>query len=281
MTNEIPPGELTEEQRLAVFRDELAATTRHGRRAFRPKVPPRFVIGVAATFAVLGVGGAVLEHFVGHTGTPSAPTTTLAPATTTTLGGSPLPTSTAAFIGLREIGVAAAPPLALTDQSGRPWRLSHARGRVVLVTFYAKNCHDICPVLGTELREALALLDTRGIAVDVAIVNTDPRDVGYAANPAALYVPGLAGRAGVTFLTGSLRQLNAAWTRFGVSVQVGAAPTEIAHNDVLYFVDPRGRLRALAVPFGNESRRAVFTLPAREELRFAQGIASEAGSLAR
>jgi len=281
MTNETPPGELTEEDRLAAYRRELAATSRHGGRAFRPKIPPRSVLVVAAVFVVLGLGGTVLEHYVGGAGAPSTTSTAGTSLTTTSLAGPNLNTSTRAFIGLKEIASAVAPSLGLRDQAGRPWRLANAKGRVTLLTFYSKNCSDICPVLGSELRQALATLAQRKIRADVAIVNTDPLDLASTLNPAALEVPGLVGRPDVQFLNGTLAQLNAAWVKYGVSIRVGSKTGEITHNNVLYFIDPRGRLRALALPFAHESRAAVFTLSAANVRRFAQGVATEAGSLAR
>ncbi len=281
MAEQTPPGELTEEQRREVFREELRATARHGRRALRPVIPPKFVWGVAATFIVLGLGGVVFEHFYGYIGQPSKSTTAVASTlTTTTFTLTTQPQTTAAFMGLREIASAAAPNFTLEDQSGRAWTLSDQRGHEVLVTFYDANCSDICPVLGAELRQALSLLSARGISVDVAIVNSDPRDLAYDPAPASLTVPGLSGRSNVRFLTGTLRQLNAVWTHYGVSVNVNAS-NDVVHNDVLYFVDPGGHLRALATPFANESPSATFTLSTSDVSRFAQGIAAEAGSLAR
>jgi cytochrome oxidase Cu insertion factor (SCO1/SenC/PrrC family) len=280
MTNETPPG-LTEEDRLAAYRQELAATSRHGGRAYRPSVPPRSVLVVAAVFVVLGLGGTVLDHFVGGAGGPSSTSTVGASVTTTSLATTVVNASTRAFIGLKEIASAVAPSLELRDQSGRAWNLSDARGHVILLAFFAKGCTDICPVLGTELRDVLVLLARRKISADVAIVNTDPHDLAWTADPAALTVPGLVARPNVQFLTGTLAQLNATWVNYGISISVGSKANEITHNNVLYFIDPRGELRALAIPFAHESRGARFTLSVANERRFAQGVAAEASSLAR
>ncbi len=281
MTDETPAGELSEEQRRAVFRQELAGPTRNGRRVIRPVIPPKFVWGVAAAFVVLGLGGVVFEHFYGYIGQPSTSTTAVASTpTTTTFTLTTQPPTTAAFMGLRDIGSAPAPAISLEDQSGRSWTLASQRGHVVLVAFLNADCSDICPVLGAEIRQALSQLASAHVRVDVAVVNTDPRDVAVLSAPAALTVPALGGRPDVQFLTGPLRELNAVWVRYGVSVSVNAAH-QVVHNDVLYFVDPGGRLRALATPFANESASARFTLSSTDERRFAQGIATEASSLAR
>ncbi|HVB71140.1 MAG TPA: SCO family protein [Acidimicrobiales bacterium] len=278
MTNEVPPGKLSEEQRRAVFRRELEQTTARGQRPARPRLPPRFVLVVAAAFLTLGLGGAVLDHFYGAGGSSPATTTTVSTSATTTTSRA---LDTAAFIGLKEIATAQAPPINLRDQTGRAWHIDSQRGRVVLLAFYAKNCRDICPVVGTELRDAVTTLQRRGISVDVAIVNTDPSDLAVDPRPAALLVPGLADRSNVQFLTGSLRQLDTTWSNYGVVVKIGASASEVAHNNVIYFIGPRGQLSALAVPFGHVSRAQVYSLPANLVRRFAGGIATEASSLAR
>lgn len=273
-----PTGaDLSEEERRAVFAAEIAQPPSPSGRNLRPAVPSKVVWYVALAFAVLGLGGVVLDHFFGGPVDTSAPTTTVATTTTTIASGRPLPVTALSYIGLKLIGPSPAPPIALSDTSGRPWRLSHQLGRVVILAFYSVDCSDVCPVLGAELREALALMGPH--PVEVAIVNTDPHNLLIEARPAALTKPGLATNPNVAFLTGSLASLNRVWTRFGVSVNVTASG-RVVHNDVLYFIDPRGRLRALAVPFGDESRSGRYRLPAADEARFARGVADEAGSLA-
>ena len=92
-------------------------------------------------------------------------------------------------------------------------------------------------------------------------------------------ITGLAGDPSVHFLTGTLRQLDAIWAAYGVQVTEGRTPNQLAHNDILYFVDPQGRLRSEAVPFANENQRGGYLLPAADVTRFAQGIARTADSL--
>ncbi len=273
-----PTGaDLSEEERRAIFAAELAHPPTASGRTLRAGAPPRVVWYVALAFAVLGLGGVVLDHFFAGPVDTSAPTTTV--ATTTTLApGHPLPVTALTYIGLKTVSPSPAPPVALTDTAGRPWRLSDQRGRVVLLAFYSVDCTDVCPVLGAELRETLALLPAG--RVEVAIVNTDPHNLLVEASPAALTAPGLAGRPNVTFLTGSLARLNAVWTHYGVAVDVTASG-RVVHNDVLYFIDPGGRLRALALPFGDESRGGRYHLPAADVARFARGVADEASSLSR
>jgi len=150
---------------------------------------------------------------------------------------------------------------------------------VVVLTFYSTGCTDICPVLGQELRQAASLLGPKAADVEFAVVNTDPHATAVSPAPPALTVPGLDAVPGTRFLTGPLPQLNATWIAYGVTVTIGGSPPRQSHNDILYFVDPQGRLRSSALPFANEDGQGGYTLPAQQITRFAQGIARTAASL--
>ena len=81
------------------------------------------------------------------------------------------------------------------------------------------------------------------------------------------------------FLTSNLTTLNAVWRAYGVSVNVSRTSGIVAHNDVMYFVDPSGRLRYEATPFANESSSGAFSLPSASIDRWGQGIATYARQL--
>jgi protein SCO1/2 len=253
-------------------------------RAGRTPVPRKVIVGMIVAFAVIGLGGVVAEHFLGNVGAvTSIPNTTLP-----TTGAPPTPTPPAtpqltapldAFIGLKSLGTAPAPDLVLQDQTGGQWSLQDQTGKVVVVTFFNTGCNDICPVLGEELRQARILLGPAAADVEFAVVNTDLNDMSVTADPQALTITGLQNDPSVHFLTGTLRQLDAIWAAYGVQVTVGQTSTQLAHNDILYFVDPQGRLRSEAVPFANENQRGGYLLPAADVTRFAQGIARTAASL--
>ena len=83
------------------------------------------------------------------------------------------------------------------------------------------------------------------------------------------------------FLTSNLTTLNAVWRAYGVSVNVSRTSGIVAHNDVMYFVDPSGRLRYEATPFADESSSGAFSLPSASIDRWGQGIASLRPSVAR
>lgn len=280
---------LTDEQRAAAFSVGAAPAScgvdrNAALRAGRTPVPRKVVGGIIAAFAVIGLGGVVLEHFFGNVGVASSVTTT----TLSTTGAPPTPRVPVApqltapldaFIGLKSIGIGQAPSLVLRDQSGNLWNLQDQTGKVVVITFANIGCNDICPVLTEELRKAHGLLGAKAADVEFVVVNTDPDNTSVVSTPAALAVNGLASDHSVHFLTGSLRQLNAVWISYGVTVTVGKTPLQMTHNNVVYFVDPLGRLRSEAIPFANENGRGVYVLPPADIARFAQGIAVTAASL--
>lgn len=237
---------------------------------------------MVAVFAVLGLGGAVVEHYFGSIGLPTTPTTVfkLSPTPKTPTGGQ-ISASLPALMGLKYIANAQAPGFTLLTQTGRKWSLRDARGKAVVLTFENSTCNDICPVLGAEIKEAQRRLAAKSSRVVFVIVNTDPQHVAVTPAPAVLAIPGLDTTPNVYFLTSKLAQLNVVWTNYGVSVRVGARANQVMHNDVMYFIGPKGQLSAQATPFANESTRGVFSLSPSDIARFAQGIANTAGSLVK
>ncbi len=284
-TSGAPSSPLTAEERTAAFAATHPAIDRSAAlRAGRAPVPRKVVLGMIAALAVIGLGGVVVEHFFGNYGAASSVTTT----TLSQTGAPPAPQQPTApqlsapldaFIGLKSIGMAGAPDLEFRDQTGADWSLRSQIGKVVVITFANIGCNDICPVITDELRQAQALLGAKAADVEFAIVNTNPNDTAVVSDPAALSVNGLTGDPAVHFLTGPIRQLNAAWISFGVTVTVGKTPQQLTHNNILYFVDPQDRLRSMALPFANENARGDYVLSQADMTRFAQGIARTAASL--
>jgi cytochrome oxidase Cu insertion factor (SCO1/SenC/PrrC family) len=260
-------NELSDEQRAAAL------------RAGRTPVPPKFIMWAVAVFAVLGLGGVVVDHYFGAV-TATAPTAPASTSTTTTASGPTTSTLTPTqYIGLKSIGNTKEYPFNLYDQSGGRWDLASAKGQVVVLTFYNSICNDICPVLGSEIRQAISLLGSKSASVIFAIVNTDPRDLGVTSQTEALRVPKLLNSPSVHFLTGPLGALNSVWTDYGVVVKVGTVATEVTHTNVIYFIAPNGDIAALAEPFGKPSQSGTYSLPAPDIRRFATGIAETASSL--
>ena len=58
-------------------------------------------------------------------------------------------------------GTPPAPDFGLTDQQGRPFRLSDAKGKPVLLTFIYTHCTDTCPFISIKIRQACKLLGSQ------------------------------------------------------------------------------------------------------------------------
>jgi protein SCO1/2 len=62
----------------------------------------------------------------------------------------------------------------LADQRGRPFRLSDARGKVVVLTFLYTHCTDVCPFVAAKLKETDRLLGSDSTQVELVAITTDP-----------------------------------------------------------------------------------------------------------
>jgi cytochrome oxidase Cu insertion factor (SCO1/SenC/PrrC family) len=138
---------------------------------------------------------------------------------------------------------APAPAFALTDQHGRAVNLDSLRGHVLALTFLDPVCTSDCPLIAQEFRQTDQQLTGRQDLVDfVAIV----------ANPiyrSVLYTKAFDTQEGLThlrnwyFLTGSLSELRRIWNSYGILVQTIPNGAMIAHSDLAFVIDPRGRER--------------------------------------
>jgi protein SCO1/2 len=189
-----------------------------------------------------------------------------------------LPAPVPALMGLQHLTGRQAPRFALMDQYGHTASLGSLRGKVVVLSFFDAACDDICAVLEAELSQAYHDLGPYRSQVALITVNTDPLALalasGFPAEEGTISsVPGW------RFLTGSLAQLGPVWTAYGVSIEVQRRTHAVSHNDLLYFIDPAGRLRLQATPFADENASGSFGLSHATEVDWAAGIAAEARSL--
>lgn len=132
--------------------------------------------------------------------------------------------------------------LALTDMTGRPFRLSAAGPGVRLLFFGYTFCPDICPNTLTKVAAALALLDADERAqVQVLFVTVDPdRD-----QPEVLqdYLAPFGGE--FLGLTGDLESLQAAAASyFGTFYEEPEQPGLFSHSGNVYLIDRDRRIPA-------------------------------------
>lgn len=245
-----------------------------------PPVSRRTLSLVALAVVVLGLGGILLEHLFTSLGLNQAAAPASAPTSSTTTTTVPqLSSSMASLLGISALDPSPAPSIHLVDQSGATFALSQLEGKVVVVSFFDARCQDICPVLAAEVRNADADLGGDRSDVDFVTVNTDPVDTAAVPPPAAVTTTGLASLGNWYFLTGPVGALDAVWRSYDVTVNVYPRTDTVVHNDVLYFVDPAGRLRFRSTPVADEDATGAFTLPQTSVTRSARGIASYASGL--
>lgn len=133
----------------------------------------------------------------------------------------------------------------LTDQQGRPFQISHLRGRVALVFFGFTNCPDVCPLTMAKFSQLQQSgnVDTEKVAFVLVSVDAE-RDT-----PAVLkaYLENFSPR--FIGLTGDPVEIKALAKDFSASFFKGN-PTgsdgvySVAHSPQAFVLDPAGQLRA-------------------------------------
>ena len=231
--------------------------------------------------AVLALGGGLLERVASSTGLNPSPTGTTTTTTTTTV---PLTTvalraTTASLLGITKLAPSLPAGFSLVDQAGRLVSLRSLRGFVVVLTFFDADCADACPIIAAEIRRAEVDLGAHRRHVVFVTVNSDPLATGSFPVPRAVTATGLGHLANWLYLTGPLRTLDPIWRRYGVTIDVYTRTGRVAHNDVMYFIDPSGRLRIRATPVANETPSGAFSLPGVLVARSGAGIATYAAGL--
>lgn len=276
-TSDPPAAPLTSEARQAAF----AAGTPHMSR--------RVIAWGIAMLLVLGVGGALADHLVTSSTPPPAnanhaPTGHSGPVVpnhgSTTTTASQLHAPLSAFMGLNTLKGATAANFTLTNAAtGKAVSLGGLAGHVVVLTFANAPCNDICTVLSQELSQADAMLGTTSVPVTFVTVNTDP--LATAPGDAAVLSRSPLGHLpNFTFLTGSVKALNAVWVSYGISITADRATGVVTHNELMYFIGPTGKIAWAATPVANETSTRTYSLPAAEITRFARGVAHYARKLA-
>ncbi|HUY30561.1 MAG TPA: SCO family protein [Acidimicrobiales bacterium] len=256
--------------------DADADAARRAAAIAAPRVPRKFVVWAAVAVVVLAGGGMLLERVFTSAGLNSYSITASSSARQ---ASKPATVPLRSFMGITAGSGALAPALSLTDQRGRSVTLESLRGRVVVLTFFDAACDDICPVLGAEIRRAESQLGAKAPTVAFVAVNTDPRTLSVAATARTSSRLGLASQPNWYFLTGSLASLDTVWTHYGITVEVARATHQVAHTELMIFLDRTLHERIEATPVGDQKRGGSTTLPAASIVRFGDGIATYARTL--
>ena len=141
------------------------------------------------------------------------------------------------------------------------------RGKVVVLQFMDDHCTDICPIVAQEFVDAYRDLGPRAGNVVFAAVNVNPHYRSVPAVAAFSAEHQLNSIPGWHFFTGSLAALRAAWHGYNISVGAPNPDGDIIHTSAIYFIDPEGRERYLALPQDEGTTKP----------RFAYGTNNETG----
>ena len=147
----------------------------------------------------------------------------------------------------------AAPDFSLAGSDGSELKLSHYRGKVVLLGFGFTSCVAVCPITLGTLAAAHKKLGARGDDVQVVYITVDPErdDALRMRKYLSAFDPSFIGG------TGSDAQLAAVRKDYGIAAEKVAGPDgSYTHSSFVYLIDREGRLRAL-MPYGHPAEDYV------------------------
>jgi protein SCO1/2 len=190
---------------------------------------PRLLLGLAFLIAIVGVLSFAL---LGGSTKPTLP------------AGAQQSAAGRGYFGTLALPAEPAPPISLRNYLGQPVTLGAYRGRAVLVTFLYTHCPDICPLITSNLRVALAMLGARASQAQVIAISVDPRGDTPASVTAFLRAHGMLGR--MQYLIGSAAELARTWSawKVGSTPEVGQ-PNLVAHSALVYGISASGRLTTI------------------------------------
>jgi len=139
------------------------------------------------------------------------------------------------------LGNKPAPDFQLRNQFGQPMSLSQFRGKVVMLAFEDSECTTVCPLTTQSMLEAKQLLGPAGSQVQLLGIDANPDAISTADVLSYSRTHGLVNQ--WHFLTGSLADLKATWTKYDIDVQIEQG--QIDHTPALFVIDQQGRERKL------------------------------------
>ncbi len=138
-----------------------------------------------------------------------------------------------------------APDFHLRDSAGQAYSLDQFRGDVVVLTFMYSTCPDYCPLEAELLRQAdVAAGHPKNVvylAVSVDPVGDTPQNIAAFEREHNLSELGKRWH----YLVGSPGELAGVWRSYYIGVTPGLPSGQAGHTSAIYFIDQRGRERAL------------------------------------
>lgn len=130
----------------------------------------------------------------------------------------------------------------LTDQDGKEFHLRDHRGKVVLLFFGYLTCPDICPVTLSKISRVYQLLKDQSRNLQTVFVTIDPeRDTPAKLKEYLQYF-----KLNVIGLTGSAAEIDKVVNAYKASYKKVEMDSEAGylmdHSDLVYLIDPQGRV---------------------------------------
>jgi protein SCO1 len=141
---------------------------------------------------------------------------------------------------------AATPQFTLRDSRGRLVRLSQFKGKAVLLTFIYDHCPDTCPLIVSNLHNALLKLGAAARRLQIVAVSVDPRGDTRGTVNAFLAAHEMTGR--MEYLIGSFKELAPVWHAYGIAVEGSPDSREVSHSAFLYGITGKGAVLVLYPP---------------------------------
>lgn len=144
-----------------------------------------------------------------------------------------------------------APDFALRGSDGAELKLSHYRGKVILLAFGYTSCTEVCPITLAVLAKARKALGPAAEGLQVLYVTVDPKrdTVERMRTYMSAFDPSFIGG------TGTAAELAAVRANYGISVSKElpfAGGYGLSHSSYISLIDRRGALRAL-MPYGHNA----------------------------
>lgn len=134
----------------------------------------------------------------------------------------------------------AAPRFALDDAHGGRVDTRRLQGRPYVVTFLYVDCKDVCPLIGSELKQALTQLGPRGRDVAALAVSADPR--GDTRGAVRRWLAKMRMPANFHYLIGTDEQLQPVWRSHYAAPQPRGNP-DSEHSASIWLIDRHGHWR--------------------------------------
>lgn len=138
------------------------------------------------------------------------------------------------------IGGAPAPQFVLADARGGRVDTERLKGRPYVVTFLYVDCKDVCPLIASELKQALERLGERAGEVAVLAVSADP--IGDTRAAVRRWLARFGMPENFHYLIGTSKDLQPVWRRHYAAPQPRGNPNS-AHSASIWLIDRKGRWR--------------------------------------